>query len=184
MAGVTWTPILSSLLILLAPHLRHAHSQATPTCDTLTAGDLGTSTHPSTTGLIAATLTRPDTEIDIPLPDFLGTPLHTPMVQILAYRTVCESAGQDRGTADSVSVIVEFSCTGQTCGAANSSITIINTLLFSFDCVEEFSKYRYSAKDVEGRDPVGVVAMGTTKEGCGRCVDPGVVGDGMVCVGE
>lgn len=161
--------IVLAILIVLLLSITLCNTQLIPVttpffsnCPMLTGAELGNQEMLSIEGLVALAL------FGIEQPD-------DPMVRILDYQIVCESAGLFRNTASSVSVIVEFECQTVSCEGSNANTPVNRTEQFQFDCSEilpgRIEYQSFTSPFRRTREPNGSLDT-ALDDRCGLCIDP------------
>ena len=125
-------------------------------CSTITQSDLGSSTAPSTSGLISSALT-------------IGAEIATsPLVQLLEYHIVCEVVGATRGTYSYVSLIANYTVDFE-----------FHTTQFDFGCTvrNEWDTVVAGSSDSIVTDPPDGSFDTTPRSDCRVCISPRRLGD-------
>ena len=136
-------------------------------CPGIQESELGSTTTPGTSGLIADAIT-------------LGDPGSAPDILVLDAQTVCLAAGPTRDRYRYASVVVSFNCSGSLAPGNALGISTCDgelTVQFDFECV---SGPQWQRALTLGGDNVFNPADGSLttslKTDCSFCVDPAIAG--------
>ena len=143
----------STLIFLLMCVAHHVHAQKQ--CPMITARDLGSTTAPSTRGLIVATYNP-------------AINPSSPTILIDDFAVVCLAAGIKRDTYRFTSVVVRQVCSGVWCNRDTEGQSVL--VQYDFECSDSGNSWLSTAFGIDGREENPTATLDSKrKTNCSSC---------------